>query len=98
MHGKINPFARELSLDLTGKARDVDLPPLTPYSAKYAGYGIEKGKLSFDVHYRIENRKLAAENKLVLDQLTFGERVDSPDGDQASGAACRRRCSRTATA
>ena len=61
-----------------GKARDVDLPPLTPYSAKYAGYGIEKGKLTFDVRYRVENRKLAAENRLVLDQLTFGPRVESP--------------------
>ena len=76
--GRVHPFAHELSLDLTGKARDVDLPPLTPYSVKYAGYGIEKGKLAFDVHYRVENRKLAAQNRLVLDQLTFGERVESP--------------------
>ena len=68
----------EFSLDLAGKARDIELPPLTPYSVKYAGYGIEKGKLAFDVHYRVENRKLAAENRLVLDQLTFGERVESP--------------------
>ena len=77
--GRIHPFAKELSLDIAAKARDVDLPPLTPYSVKYAGYGIEKGKLTFDVHYRVENRKLAAENRLVLDQLTFNrERVDSP--------------------
>ncbi|HEV8500346.1 MAG TPA: DUF748 domain-containing protein [Casimicrobiaceae bacterium] len=76
--GTLNPFARELSLDLAGTARDVDLPPLTPYSIKYAGYGITKGTLSFDVHYRIENRKLSADNKLKLDQLTFGEHVDSP--------------------
>jgi uncharacterized protein involved in outer membrane biogenesis len=77
--GRIHPFARELSLDIAAKARDVDLPPLTPYSIKYAGYGIEKGKLTFDVHYKVENRKLAAENRLVLDQLTFNrERIDSP--------------------
>ena len=79
IRGTIQPFAKDLTLDLTGTARDVDLPPLTPYSVKYAGYGIEKGKLTFDVHYRIEARKLAAENRLVLDQLTFNrERVDSP--------------------
>jgi hypothetical protein len=78
VQGRIHPFASELSLDLTGKARDIELPPLTPYSVKYAGYGIEKGKLTFDVRYRVENRKLAAENRLVLDQLTFGERVESP--------------------
>lgn len=76
--GTINPFAPDLTLDLSGKARDVDLPPLSPYSIKYAGYGITKGKLSFDVHYKLQDRKLSADNKLVLDQLTFGERVDSP--------------------
>ena len=78
IRGTLNPFARDLSLDLTANAKDIDLPPLTPYSAKYAGYGIQKGKLSLEVHYRIENRKLEASNKLVLDQLTFGERVESP--------------------
>jgi hypothetical protein len=78
VRGTLNPFARELQLDLTGKATDVDLPPLTPYSVKYAGYGIQKGKLSLEVHYRIDDRKLAATNKLKLDQLTFGEHVDSP--------------------
>ena len=77
--GRVQPFAKELSLDLAATARDIDLPPLTPYSIKYAGYGIEKGKLTFDVHYQIDNRKLAAENRLVLDQLTFNrERIDSP--------------------
>lgn len=76
--GQIRPFAKELSLDIAAKARDVELPPLTPYSVKYAGYGIQKGKLSFEVHYHVENRKLSAENHLILDQLTFGERVDSP--------------------
>ena len=76
--GRIHPFAKDLSLDIKAKARDVDLPPLTPYSVKYAGYGIDKGKLTFDVHYRVENRKLTAENRLVLDQLTFNpQRIDS---------------------
>ena len=77
--GRLNPFAKELSLDIAAKATGVDLPPLSTYSVKYAGYGIEKGKLTFDVHYRVENRRLAAENRLVLDQLTFNpQRVDSP--------------------
>jgi uncharacterized protein involved in outer membrane biogenesis len=78
VQGRIHPFAKELSLDINAKARDIDLPPLTPYSVKYAGYGITKGKLAFEVHYQVDNRKLAAENHLILDQLTFGERVDSP--------------------
>jgi hypothetical protein len=76
--GRVNPLAAELSVDIKASARDIELPPLSPYSAKYAGYGIEKGKLSMEVKYFIENRKLSAENRVVLDQLTFGEKVDSP--------------------
>jgi hypothetical protein len=76
--GRLNLLSAELLLDLKASARDIELSPLTPYAAKYAGYGIEKGKLSVTVGYRIEDRKLVAENRLVLDQLTFGERVESP--------------------
>ena len=76
--GSLNPLAKELLLDIKASARDIELPPLTPYSVKYAGYGIEKGKLSVTVKYFIENRKLAAENNIHLDQLTFGEKVESP--------------------
>ena len=76
--GKINPLIRNLFLDLAANVRDIELGPFTPYSGKYVGYAIEKGKMSFDVQYKIENRKLAAKNKLVLNQLTFGEKVQSP--------------------
>ena len=78
VQGQLHPFAQDLSLDISAKARNIDLPPLTPYSAKYAGYGIEKGQLTFDVRYQVEKRKLVAENRLVLDQLQFGARVESP--------------------
>lgn len=76
--GRVNPLSRDLFVDLTAGAKDVELPPLTPYAVKYAGYGIEKGKLSMDVKYHLENRKLDAENRIYLDQLTFGDKVDSP--------------------
>jgi len=51
---------------------------MTPYSGKFIGHPIEKGKLTFDVAYRIDQRKLDAQNKVFFDQLTFGDRVDSP--------------------
>ncbi|MCX7892858.1 MAG: DUF748 domain-containing protein [Burkholderiales bacterium] len=76
--GRVNPLAQDLFLDIRASAKDIELPPLTPYSVKYAGYGIEKGKLSVNVKYLVENRKLSAENSIYLDQLTFGERVESP--------------------
>jgi len=76
--GRVNPLAADLFLDLKASARDIELPPMSPYSIKYAGYGIERGKLSVKVEYHIENRKLAAKNNIYLDQLTFGEKVESP--------------------
>ncbi len=76
--GKINPLSKDLFLDIVADAREIELSPMTPYSAKYVGYGIEKGKLSFNVKYKLENRKLSAENKIILNQLTFGEKIESP--------------------
>jgi hypothetical protein len=77
--GKINPLSKELFLDLVVDAKEIELSPMTPYSGKYVGYGIEKGKLSFNVKYKLDNRKLSAENKIILNQLTFGDKIDSPD-------------------
>lgn len=74
--GKLNPLARPLALDIQGKVRDLELPPLSPYSAKYAGYGIERGKLSVNVAYQIDpSGQLSASNQIVLNQLSFGDRV-----------------------
>lgn len=74
--GKLNPLAKPLELDITAKMRELDLPPLSPYSVRYAGHGIERGKLSMDVNYKITpDGQLTASNKLVLNQLQFGEEV-----------------------
>ena len=76
--GKLNPLSKELFLDIIADAKEIELSPMSPYSAKYVGYGIEKGKLSFNVKYKLENRKLTADNKIILNQLTFGEKIESP--------------------
>jgi Domain of Unknown Function (DUF748) len=75
--GKLNPLAQPLALDITGKVRDLELPPLSPYAVKYAGYGINRGKLSLDVNYLVKpDGQLTAGNKLVLNQLSFGDKVE----------------------
>lgn len=77
--GTIDPFSAELLLDIVAKVKDIDLPPFSPYSGKYIGYAIEKGKLSADVNYQIEKGALTADNKIFLDQFTLGDKVDSED-------------------
>lgn len=77
--GQVNPLSSVLFLDLAAQARGIELTRLTPYAAKYAGYPITRGKLTVDLKYRIEQGKLEATNHLFLDQLTFGDKVESPD-------------------
>ncbi|HEX6733380.1 MAG TPA: DUF748 domain-containing protein [Azonexus sp.] len=79
IQGKLNPLAAKSYLDLKASVKGVDLIGFSPYSGKYAGYAIEKGKLSLDLAYKLENNLLTADNKVFIDQLTFGEPVDSPD-------------------
>ena len=77
--GKINPLRDDLYVDLKVDFRDMDLSPVTPYSGRYVGYAIEKGKLSLGLQYLIVKKKLDAQNRVFLDQLTLGDKVDSPD-------------------
>ncbi|MDH0094598.1 DUF748 domain-containing protein [Achromobacter mucicolens] len=77
--GIVQPFAKYLTLDLKASAKGVDLPRFNTYSAKYVGYPIKRGKLSVDLEYKIKNRALQATNHVVLNQLTFGDKTNSPD-------------------
>ena len=76
---RINPLSAKPYLDLQADINGIELTSLSAYSGKYAGYEIDKGKLSVHVSYKIEDDQLEAENKIFLDQLTFGNAVDSPD-------------------
>ena len=77
--GTINPLSEDAFTDLTVTLGGMDLTAEGPYSGKYVGYGLSKGKLSLDLKYKVSQKQLEAENKVVVDQLTFGEKVDSPD-------------------
>jgi uncharacterized protein involved in outer membrane biogenesis len=76
--GKLNPLAAKPFLDIMADVKGVEMTSFSPYSGKYAGYKIEKGKLSLNLNYKLENSQLSAENRLFIDQLTFGEKVESP--------------------
>ncbi|MCL2346394.1 MAG: DUF748 domain-containing protein [Desulfobulbus sp.] len=82
IEGKLNPLAARSYLDLKASVKGVDLTGFSPYSGKYAGYAIEKGLMSLDLAYKLENQQLTADNKIFIDQFTFGEPVASPDATQ----------------
>jgi hypothetical protein len=76
--GSINPLAPTAYVDIKAKADAIELTGLSPYTTKYTGYPIVKGTLTVDVHYLLDTGKLTAENHIFIDQLTFGDHVDSP--------------------
>lgn len=50
-----------------------------PYVTKFAGYRIDRGTLNVDLDYTVDGPRIEGENKIVLDRLELGERVDSPE-------------------
>ena len=77
--GEMNLLSATLYTNIRFRFAGVDMTSVTPYSGHFAGYEIEKGKLSIDVTYHVENRALDAKQKFVIDQLQLGDKVESPD-------------------
>jgi hypothetical protein len=75
--GQINPLRDDLFVDLKVSFTDIELSPLTPYSGTFLGYTVDKGKLFLDLKYHIEKKQLNSSNNVFIDQLTFGNKVES---------------------
>lgn len=77
--GKTSIFDLEKNTDIQMAFRNIELPVFNPYSGRFAGYAIAKGKLTTELHYRINDKKLVADHRIILDQLTWGEATDSKE-------------------
>ncbi|OIR00453.1 AsmA family protein [mine drainage metagenome] len=77
--GQIDLFNPTGFTDLKVIFRNVEMTRLTPYAATFAGRKIDSGKLSLDLEYKIDQRQLTGQNKIIMDRLTLGERVKSPE-------------------
>src|SRR5258708_27463881 len=65
--------------DMNLAYRTIDLPVFNPYSGRYAGYAIAKGKLTTELSYKIDNRALKADHHIIVNQLEWGEATDSKE-------------------
>jgi hypothetical protein len=79
VRGQLNPFAASENTDLNVMFKNVDMVSASPYTMKFAGYKIAQGKISLDLEYKVRQNQLEGNNHIVFDQLTLGERIDSPD-------------------
>ena len=79
VEGSLSPFTPKTFTDISVLFRNVEMKPLSPYSATFAGRKIASGKLSLNLEYKIQNSELLGENKVLLEQFTLGEGVEAPD-------------------
>ncbi len=77
--GTISPLSEKLSADIKVNFDNIDLSPFSPYSGKFIGRMVEKGRLSLELTYTIKDNKLTSQNKVFLDQFTLGKSVTSKD-------------------
>jgi hypothetical protein len=77
--GELNVLGPQLYTDIAMSFRNMELTVFNPYSGKFAGYNISKGKLTTELHYKVDGRKLDAQHHIVVDQLEFGDKTASKD-------------------
>ncbi len=77
--GEVNVLSAALYTDLSLNFRNIELSTFNPYSGKFAGYNISKGKLTTELHYKVDGRKLDAQHHIIVDQLEFGEKTESKE-------------------
>jgi len=77
--GSLKPADPKSFLDINVKFDNVEMPPLSPYTATFAGRKVAAGRLSLDVQYKIVDSQLLGENKVVISDFQLGERVQAPN-------------------
>lgn len=77
--GQMNPMNAMQYTKVDFSLKDFDLKPVSPYSGKYVGYKIAQGTLHLKLKYQVDDDTIDGDNRIYVDQLTLGEKVDSPD-------------------
>jgi hypothetical protein len=77
--GSMDLSAYDRKTDMQLAFRNIELPVFNPYSGRYAGYAIAKGKLTTELSYKIDNRALKADHHVIIDQLEWGQATESKE-------------------
>jgi hypothetical protein len=77
--GELSPTAPKEFTDIGMQFKNVEMASLSPYTGKFAGRKIDSGKLSMDLKYNIEDSRLLGDNQIIVEKLTLGQKVNSPN-------------------
>ncbi|WP_373036290.1 DUF748 domain-containing protein [Sulfurimonas sp.] len=73
--GSIDSSNPKLYTDLNFNFRNLDLNSLSGYSASFAGYKIDSGKLFLDLGYKILDSELLGKNSIIVKNIELGDEL-----------------------
>ena len=79
IRGSLDVFDPKQLMDLELDFRNIEMPDLTPYTVKFAGREIANGSLDVDLSWSIRDSQLEANNRMVINDLELGEKVESAE-------------------
>ena len=85
LQGNVQPFAERISMDLNGKIKAVELPPLSSYAVKTLGYNLISGEMDADIDLKITVGKLQGEGDLKF----YNPIVEAVDPEKMKSEAGR---------
>ncbi|MGJ8641594.1 MAG: DUF748 domain-containing protein [Opitutaceae bacterium] len=77
LSGELAPNAPKQATSLQIKLSSLSLPQFSAYTGQAVGRRVDKGNFNLESDWSIVNNQLTAKNKIVIDQLSFGESVES---------------------
>ncbi|MGR9086186.1 MAG: DUF748 domain-containing protein [Gammaproteobacteria bacterium] len=75
--GDVSPYLGEYNVEMNFLG--MPMPLVSPYMVQFAGYKVEKGKLTLGLKYQVAKGQLTASNNIVIDQFELGEKVENPN-------------------
>lgn len=76
LEGSFEPSNIKSFLDIDFNFKNLNLSSLSGYSARFAGYKIDDGKLFLDLNYRINNSELLSKNSIVIKNIKLGDEIE----------------------
>ncbi len=77
--GQINPLSEKAYTDISINIENLSLENFSSYSGQFLGFPITRGKVDFDLNYKLNESLLKGINDITFKQLQFGDKTPSKD-------------------
>ena len=80
LKGSVNAANPKAYTDINFNFKNLDLSAMSGYSATFAGYKIDDGKLFLDLNYDIKESALLGENSIIVKNIKLGDTLEVEGG------------------